>query len=221
GRRPGRRLRPGPTGRRRPLAPRACRAGAGRILLGDEVERLGEDVLPEQRDDGREARVKVLLHQAQALVDDPNPLRAEHVVLGLLETLVLAGALENHVDEVGEAILGSIDVVAHTTQGREDDAEYLDQVRRVRGVPVLRVQLEQVSAHLLYRRPVAAVGAPRHPAAVRRIPRDDELQVADLYAEAQAFGLRVGNLVSEVGPEPRGRAESGLPDVELVGLEER
>ena len=46
------------------------------------------------------------------------------------------------------------------------------------------------------------------------------LQIPDLDAEANPLGLRVRNPVGELGPESGGRAQGGLPDVDLARLEE-
>jgi hypothetical protein len=72
---------------------------------------------------------------------------------------------------------------------------------------------------------VSSIGgrSPRkaHHATAHRIPRDDELQIANLHAEAYAFGLGVGYFVREVSPEARGCAQGGFPDVDLTRLQER
>src|SRR5262245_57087176 len=65
-------------------------------------------------------------------------------------------------------------------------------------------------ARLLDRRPLAAEGTPCYLATTHRIPRDDELQIANLHAEAHAFGLGVGYFVREASPEARGCAQGGL-----------
>src|SRR5262249_18470519 len=76
----GMRLDIGPPDRKR--NPRALPDGR---VPWPEVHRLGEHLLPEQRGHrGRETRVEARGPDAEALVDDPDPFRAEHVVFGVL-----------------------------------------------------------------------------------------------------------------------------------------